>query len=131
MYRLTLPVGPWIGARLSRSRGCRSVLHQAAHIDRAEWRIYIEDAFKGGVAMALQFGAGGWMFGQFIDRYATDAYGPPVGTLEIIERAGRVGDLVALDLNYPFDGPDITLDQVREALQRANLRAIAITPVIV
>jgi len=81
--------------------------------------------------MALQFGAGGWMFGQFIDRYATDAYGPPVGTLEIIERAGRVGDLVALDLNYPFDGPDVTLDQVRAALARARLRAIAITPVIV
>jgi xylose isomerase len=71
------------------------------------------------------------MFGQFIDRYATDAYGPPVGTLEIIERAGRVGDLVALDLNYPFDGPDVTLDQVRSALDRAHLRATALTPVIV
>ncbi len=83
------------------------------------------------MAKALHFGAGGWMFGQFIDRYATDAYGPPVGTLEIIERAGRVGDLVALDLNYPFDGPDVTLDHVLAALERANLRAIAITPVIV
>ena len=25
----------------------------------------------------LVFGAGLWMFGQFVDRYATDAYGPP------------------------------------------------------
>ena len=28
-----------------------------------------------------EFGAGIWMFQQFVDRYATDAYGPPVGTL--------------------------------------------------
>ena len=36
-----------------------------------------------------EFGAGVWMFQQFIDRYATDAYGPPVGTLEAIELSGR------------------------------------------
>ena len=47
----------------------------------------------------LTFGAGLWMFGQFVDRYATDAYGPPVGVLEAIDRAGQVGDLVALDIN--------------------------------
>ena len=51
----------------------------------------------------LTFGAGLWMFGQFVDRYATDAYGPPVGVLEAIDRAGQVGDIVALDINYPFD----------------------------
>ena len=27
----------------------------------------------------LTFGAGLWMFGQFVDRYATDCYGPSVG----------------------------------------------------
>ena len=27
-----------------------------------------------------EFGAGIWMFQQFVDRYATDAYGPPVST---------------------------------------------------
>ena len=36
----------------------------------------------------MRFGAGIWLFGQFVDRYATDAYGPPVSTLEAIERAG-------------------------------------------
>ncbi len=31
-----------------------------------------------------EFGSGLWMFQQFVDRYATDAYGPPVTTLEAI-----------------------------------------------
>ncbi len=67
------------------------------------------------------------MFGQFVDRYATDAYGPPVGVLEAINRAGRVGDLVALDINYPFD-EGVTVDQIQAALERNRLRCHAITP---
>ena len=67
------------------------------------------------------------MFGQFVDRYATDAYGPPVSVLEAIDRAGQVGDLVALDINYPFD-EGVTVDQVRAALERNGLRCHAITP---
>jgi xylose isomerase len=78
----------------------------------------------------LQFGAGIWMFGQFVDRYATDGYGPPVGTLEAIDRAGQVGELNTLDINYPFSDPDLTVKEVRDALDRNGLRAIAITPVI-
>lgn len=75
-----------------------------------------------------EFGAGIWMFQQFVDRYATDAYGPPVGTLEAIERAAAVGDIKVLDINYPFAGDDVTVEQVRAALQRTGLRAQAITP---
>ena len=67
------------------------------------------------------------MFGQFVDRYATDAYGPPVGVLEAIDRAGQVGDMVALDINYPFD-EGVTTDQVRKSLERNRLRCYAITP---
>jgi xylose isomerase len=67
------------------------------------------------------------MFGQFVDRYATVAYGPPVSVLQAIDRAGQVGDLVALDINYPFD-EGITVDQVRAALERNGLRCHAITP---
>jgi len=74
------------------------------------------------------FGAGIWMFQQFVDRYATDAYGPPVSTLEAIERAATVGDIKVLDINYPFAGDDVTVDQVRETLNRTGLRAHAITP---
>jgi xylose isomerase len=76
------------------------------------------------------YGAGIWLFGQFVDRYATDAYGPPVDTLTAIDRAGEVGDLVALDVNYPFSDPGITTAQVKAALERNRLQAIAITPAI-
>lgn len=75
-----------------------------------------------------EFGAGIWMFQQFIDRYATDAYGPPVSTLEAIERAARVDAIKVLDINYPFAGEGVTVAQVRETLQRTGLRAQAITP---
>jgi xylose isomerase len=76
----------------------------------------------------LRFGAGIWLFQQFVDRYATDAYGPPVGTLEAIDRAGQVGAIECLDINYPFAGEDVTVEQVREALQRNSITAQAITP---
>lgn len=69
------------------------------------------------------------MFGQFIDRYATDAYGPPIGTLEAIARAGEVGSLSVVDINYPFDA-GVTTTAVKAALERAGLRAIAVTPAI-
>lgn len=75
----------------------------------------------------LTFGAGLWMFGQFVDRYASDAYGPAVSTLEAIARAGEVGSLSVVDINYPFD-PGITVQQVKAALEKAKLRAIAVTP---
>jgi xylose isomerase len=75
-----------------------------------------------------EFGAGIWMFQQFVDRYATDAYGPPVSTPEAIERAVAVGDIKVLDINYPFAGEDVTIAQVRETLQRTGTRAQAVTP---
>ncbi|MEO8285289.1 MAG: TIM barrel protein [Chloroflexota bacterium] len=76
----------------------------------------------------LRFGAGIWMFQQFVDRYATDAYGPPVGTLEAIEKASEVGGIEVLDINYPFAGDDVTVKQVRETLERHGMSAQAITP---
>jgi xylose isomerase len=75
-----------------------------------------------------EFGAGIWMFQQFVDRYATDAYGPPVSTLEAVERAAAVGDIKVLDINYPFAGEDVTIAQVRETLQRTGICAQAVTP---
>jgi xylose isomerase len=82
------------------------------------------------MSISRTFGAGIWLFGQFVDRYATDAYGPPVDTLTAIDRAGEVGDLMALDVNYPFSDPGITTAQVKAALERNQLQAIAITPAI-
>ena len=76
------------------------------------------------------FGAGIWHFATYLDRYATEGYGEPVGLIEQIDLAGAVGDLSVVDLNWPFAGFDGTLDDVRAALARNNLRAIAITPEI-
>jgi xylose isomerase len=75
-----------------------------------------------------EFGAGIWMFQQFVDRYATDAYGPPVSTVEAIERAAEVGYISCLDINYPFAGDGVTVEKVKETLQRTGIRAQAITP---
>src|SRR3954453_8698533 len=76
----------------------------------------------------MGFGAGIWLFGQFVDRYAADAYGPPVNTVEAIERAGSVGSLEVLDINFPFSAPDIGVAEVQRALDAAGLRAASITP---
>ena len=75
-----------------------------------------------------EFGAGIWLFQQFIDRYATDAYGPEVSTLEAIESAATVGDIKSLDINYPFAGNGVTVEQVRETLERTGIGARCITP---
>jgi xylose isomerase len=97
-------------------------------ISSVECRSLFESFFREDTMSDYEFGAGVWMFQQFIDRYATDAYGPPVGTLEAIELAAEVGDIKALDINYPFAGEDVTIKQVHETLQRTGLRAHAITP---
>lgn len=78
----------------------------------------------------FHFGAGIWVFGQFVDRYATDGYGPAVSTLEAIERASKVKDLEFLDINYPFSSSDIKAQDVKDALDRHGLKAIAVTPVV-
>ncbi|MDR2374363.1 MAG: sugar phosphate isomerase/epimerase [Bifidobacteriaceae bacterium] len=73
------------------------------------------------------FGAGLWNFAAYVDRYATDGYGDPRGTLEQIRLAGEVGELSFVDLNYPFS-PGVTTDAVARALAEAGLRAIGVTP---
>jgi xylose isomerase len=75
------------------------------------------------------FGAGVWMFGRFIDRYATDGYGPPVPMTRAIRLAGEVGGIETLDLNYPF-WSDANLDDIQAALEETGIRAGAITPEI-
>ena len=77
-----------------------------------------------------QYGAGLWHFAQFRDRYATDGYGPPVTTLEAIDRAGEVGDLSAVDLNHPFNPADTDVERLIDRLAANRLRAVALTPEI-
>lgn len=76
-----------------------------------------------------RFGAGLWNFASYVDRYATDGYGEPVSTIGQIERAGAVGDLSVVDLNYPFT-EGVGLDEVKDALKANNLSAIGVTPEI-
>jgi xylose isomerase len=77
-----------------------------------------------------RYGAGLWHFARYVDRYATDGYGPPVTTLEAIDLAGQVGDLAVVDVNYPFNPPSLAAGEVAAALKRNNLCAIGITPEI-
>jgi sugar phosphate isomerase/epimerase len=76
-----------------------------------------------------RFGAGLWHFASYVDRYASDGYGPARTTLEAIELAGQVEDLSVVDLNYPFT-PGIGLSEVKDALAAHGLTAIGITPEI-
>jgi xylose isomerase len=80
--------------------------------------------------MAQEYGAGIWHFATYVDRYATDGYGPPRSILDAIDLAGTVLDLSVVDLNWPFFGGDFSNAQVRERLDKNNLRAIGITPEI-
>jgi xylose isomerase len=78
--------------------------------------------------MTVKFGAGIWHFASYVDRYATDGYAEPIGMLDMIDRAGEVGDLSVVDLNYPFPGYDGPLSDVRARLAKNNLSVIGITP---
>ncbi len=77
-----------------------------------------------------KYGAGIWHFATYVDRYATDGYGPPRTLIEMIDLAGQVDDLSVVDINYPFADPDLSLDAVEAALARNNLSVIGITPEI-
>ncbi|MFN3433002.1 MAG: sugar phosphate isomerase/epimerase family protein [Sphingomonas sp.] len=77
-----------------------------------------------------RYGAGIWHFATYVDRYATDGYGPPRSLIEMIDLAGQVGDLSVVDINYPFPGGETSLEAIGEALTRNGLSVIGITPEI-
>ncbi len=76
----------------------------------------------------LTFGTGIWAFGQFVDRYAADGYGPPRGTRDMIEMAARVPNLVYLDINVPFATEGMSAREVRTLLDDNGLKCRAATP---
>ena len=78
--------------------------------------------------MALEFGTGIWAFGQFVDRYAADGYGPPRGTRDMIEMAARVPNLACLDINVPFATEGMAAAEVRQLLDDNGLTCRAATP---
>lgn len=77
-----------------------------------------------------KFGAGIWHFATYVDRYATDGYGPARSLIEMIDMAGQVDGLSVVDINFPFADPKLSLDEVEAALKRNNLTVIGITPEI-
>ena len=77
-----------------------------------------------------KYGAGIWHFATYVDRYATDGYGPARTLIEMIDLAGTVDDLSVVDINFPFADPNLSLDAVEVALKRNNLSVIGITPEI-
>lgn len=77
----------------------------------------------------LTFGAGIWHFATYVDRYATDGYGPAKSLIEMIDLAGQVRDLSVVDINAPWSA-DVSVEAVEAALKRNNLSVIGITPEI-
>lgn len=78
----------------------------------------------------LKFGAGIWHFATYVDRYATDGYGPARSLLEMIDLAGQVEDLSVVDINYPYPGGGVSTSEIKAALAKNNLSVIGITPEI-
>lgn len=76
----------------------------------------------------LEFGAGIWAFGQFVDRYAADGYGPERTTRDMLEAAARVPGLVHLDINIPFATEGLSAAEVRTMLDDNGLKCRATTP---
>ena len=77
-----------------------------------------------------RFGAGIWHFASYVDRYATEGYADPVTTLEAIALAGAVGSLSVVDLNWPFAPKDVKTEDIKSALAKAGVSAVALTPEI-
>jgi len=78
----------------------------------------------------IKFGAGIWHFANYIDRYATDGYGPQIDLLDAIDMAGKVGDLSVVDLTWPFSSPQYSHEQIKARLAQNKLGVIGITPEI-
>lgn len=76
----------------------------------------------------FEFGTGIWAFGQFVDRYAGDGYGPPRSTEEMLDAAARVPDLTYLDINVPFATEGLTARDVKAMLDERGLKCRATTP---
>lgn len=77
---------------------------------------------------AFEYGTGIWAFGQFVDRYAGDGYGPPRSTEEMLDAAARVPHLTYLDINVPFATEGLSAEDVKEMLDERGLKCRATTP---
>lgn len=74
------------------------------------------------------FGAGLWNFATYVDRYASDGYGPPRSTLDMLELVAQT-EITWVDIPYPFT-PGVSVAEVAEALARHGISCIGVTPEI-
>jgi len=81
------------------------------------------------MSFSPEFGAGLWHFANYVDRFATDGYGPSLSTLEQIEQAARVRDLKYVDIPFPFT-EGVSIEDIKLKLQHCDLKVIGITPEI-
>ena len=77
---------------------------------------------------AFEYGTGIWAFGQFVDRYAGDGYGPPRSTEEMLDAAVQVQGLTYLDINVPFATDSLNAHDVKTMLDDRGLKCRATTP---
>ena len=77
---------------------------------------------------AFEYGTGIWAFGQFVDRYAGDGYGPPRSTEEMLDAAAQVQGLTYLDINVPFATDSLNAHDVKTMLDDRGLKCRATTP---
>ena len=77
---------------------------------------------------AFEYGTGIWAFGQFVDRYAGDGYGPSRSTEEMLDAAAQVQGLTYLDINVPFATDSLDAHDVKTMLDDRGLKCRATTP---
>ena len=77
---------------------------------------------------AFEYGTGIWAFGQFVDRYAGDGYGPSRSTEEMLDAAAQVQGLTSLDINVPFATDSLNAHDVKTMLDDRGLKCRATTP---
>lgn len=77
---------------------------------------------------AFEYGTGIWAFGQFVDRYAGDGYGPSRSTEEMLDAAAQVQGLTYLDINVPFATDSLNAHDVKTMLDDRGLKCRATTP---
>ena len=77
---------------------------------------------------AFEYGTGIWAFGQFVDRYAGDGYGPSRSTEEMLDAAAQVQGLTYLDINVPFATDSLNARDVKTMLDDRGLKCRATTP---
>lgn len=75
--------------------------------------------------MELKLGSGLWVFGGTLDRFCTQGYKEPIGTMETLELAGKVKGLKGVEL-HQSDLEGVKLEEFKKRLQDLGLTVAAV-----